>query len=211
MVGTTPIAALLDEDPDLDPYADRILDAAIEQFARHGIRRTSVDDVAGAAKVGRVIVYRRFATKDQLVRAAWIRHLRRIHATLSAATEGLVDPLERVIEWFALGVHALRDDPLFRRLLMSDRDTVLPYLSVDAAPIHAATTTIVLDDQPGLRAMLGDHAERVTELFVRLGGSLVVSPGGFTDTGDINQTRSLARQLIEPVLHAIEQQGESHV
>jgi len=119
--------------------------------------------------------------------------------------------MERVIEWFALGVHALRDDPLFRRLLMSDRDTVLPYLSVGAAPIHAATTMIVLDGQPRLRAVLGDHAERVTELFVRIGASLVVSPGGFTDAGDINQTRSLARQLIEPVLHAIEQQGESHV
>jgi hypothetical protein len=62
-----------------------------------------------------------------------------------------------------------------------------------------------------LRAVLGDDAERVTELFVRLGASLVVSPGGFADTGDIDQTRSLARQLIEPVLHAIEQQGDSHV
>jgi AcrR family transcriptional regulator len=205
MVGIAATGALLGEDPELDSYADRILDAAIEQFAMHGIRRTSIDDVADAAKVGRVTVYRRFATKDELVRAAGIRHLRRIHARLSAATEGLADPVERVIEWFVLAVHALRDDPLFRRLLMSDRDSVLPYLSVDAGPIHAATTMIVLDGHPRLRVILGDNAERITELFVRLGASLVVSPGGFADIQEISQTRLLARQLIQPVLLAAEQ------
>jgi hypothetical protein len=107
-----------------------------------------------------------------------------------------------VIEWFALGVNALRDDPLFRRLLISDRETVLPYVSVDAAPSHAATTEIILKTQPRLRALLGDDAEPLTEVFVRLGASLVASPGGFAATSDINQTRSLARQFIEPVLQS---------
>jgi hypothetical protein len=70
---------------------------------------------------------------------------------------------------------------------------------------------IVLDGHPWLRAMLGVHAERITELFVRLRVSLIVSPGGFADMADIDQTRLLARQLIEPVLHAIGQQGDCHV
>jgi AcrR family transcriptional regulator len=208
VVDTAPVSPLIAEEPELDSYADRILDAAIEQFALHGIRRTSVDDVAAAAGVGRVTVYRRFATKDELVRAAWIRHLRRIHARLSAATKGLAEPTERLIEWFAQGVHALRDDPLFRRLVVSDRETVLPYLSVDAAPVHAATTSIVLKAQPQLHAVLGNDAEQLTELFVRLGASLVVCPGGFAATTDIGQTRELARQFIEPVLRSYENQGE---
>jgi hypothetical protein len=70
---------------------------------------------------------------------------------------------------------------------------------------------IVLDGHPWLRAMLGARAERITELFLRLGASLIVSPGGFADTADIDQTRLLARQLIEPVLHAIQRQGDCHV
>jgi AcrR family transcriptional regulator len=205
VVTTTPIVPPSVVQPELDSYADRILGAAIEQFALHGIRRTSVDDVAAAARVGRVTVYRRFATKDELVRAAWIRHLRRIHARLSVATDGLVEPVERMIEWFALGVHALRDDPLFRRLVISDRETVLPYLSVDAAPIHAAMTSIVLKAQPQLRALLGSDAERLTELFVRLGASLVVGPGGFAASPNIDETRYLARQFIEPVLRSYKQ------
>ncbi|HEY1440265.1 MAG TPA: hypothetical protein VGF65_05400 [Mycobacterium sp.] len=70
---------------------------------------------------------------------------------------------------------------------------------------------IVLDGHPWLRAMLGAHAERITEQFVRLGTSLIVSPDGFSDTADIDQTRLLARQLIEPVLNATQQQGDCHV
>jgi hypothetical protein len=70
---------------------------------------------------------------------------------------------------------------------------------------------IVLNGHPWLRAMLGAHAERITELFVPLGASLIVSPDGFADTPNIDQTRLLARQLIEPVLHAIQQQGDCHV
>jgi hypothetical protein len=63
---------------------------------------------------------------------------------------------------------------------------------------------IVLDAHPWSRAMLGAHAERTTELFVRLGASLIVNPGGFADTADIDQTRLLARQLIESVLPAVQ-------
>jgi AcrR family transcriptional regulator len=204
VVESGPITPLIGEDLELDAYADRILNAAIEQFVLHGVRRTSIDDVARAAGVGRVTVYRRFATKDELVRAAWIRHLRRIHARLSAATDGLAEPIKRMIEWFALGVHAVRDDPLFRRLVVSDRETVLPYMSVDAAPIHAATTLIVLEAQPQLRSLLGNDAERVTEVFVRLGASLVVSPGGFAATPGVDQTREFAGRFIEPVLRSYE-------
>jgi AcrR family transcriptional regulator len=52
---------------------DRILLAARETFVRRGIRRTTVDDVATAAGVSRVTVYRYFPTRDDLVRAAFLR------------------------------------------------------------------------------------------------------------------------------------------
>jgi hypothetical protein len=70
---------------------------------------------------------------------------------------------------------------------------------------------IVLDGHPSLRAIVGAHAERITGLFVRLGASLIVSPGGFADTSDFDQTHLLARQLIEAAPHAIQQQGDCHV
>ena len=67
-------AALLDlalgeESAELDLTAERILDAALEQFVLVGIRRSSVEDVARRAGVTRVTVYRRFPRKDALVEA----------------------------------------------------------------------------------------------------------------------------------------------
>ena len=48
---------------------DRILDAAVEAAALHGIGRMSVADVAKRAGLSRPTVYKRFPSKDELVRA----------------------------------------------------------------------------------------------------------------------------------------------
>ncbi|MEU8379627.1 helix-turn-helix domain-containing protein, partial [Streptosporangium sp. NPDC048865] len=62
---------------DTDETRARILDAAYEQFCRMGIRRSTMDDVARRAKVSRITVYRRFATKDVLVEHVVRREFRR--------------------------------------------------------------------------------------------------------------------------------------
>lgn len=46
-----------------------ILDAAVQEFERHGFRRVALDDVARRAKVSRTTIYRRFAGRDELVAA----------------------------------------------------------------------------------------------------------------------------------------------
>lgn len=46
-----------------------ILDAALVEFERHGLRRVALDDVARRAGVSRTTIYRRFANRDELVAA----------------------------------------------------------------------------------------------------------------------------------------------
>ena len=53
--------------PNLDPY----LDAAARCFARHGLRRTKVVDIAEEAGVNEVTLFRRFRTKEELLREVW--------------------------------------------------------------------------------------------------------------------------------------------
>ena len=50
--------------PDLDPY----LDAAAECFARHGVQRASVQDVARRLGVNRTTVYRQIGNVEDMVR-----------------------------------------------------------------------------------------------------------------------------------------------
>jgi AcrR family transcriptional regulator len=55
-----------------EPPRDRVLTAASELFARHGIRAVGVDSMIAAAGVAKASFYRDFQSKDVLV-AAWLR------------------------------------------------------------------------------------------------------------------------------------------
>src|SRR5690242_17981494 len=52
---------------DTEEFSTRILDAAADLFARVGIPRVTMDEVARSAGVARITIYRRFASKDVLV------------------------------------------------------------------------------------------------------------------------------------------------
>lgn len=67
---------------------DRLLGAACECFAEHGLH-ASVDEIARRAGVGHGTVFRRFPTKDALLDAVLEREL---DALVAAAERGLAEP-----------------------------------------------------------------------------------------------------------------------
>ncbi|BCJ37015.1 TetR family transcriptional regulator [Actinocatenispora thailandica] len=79
----------------------QVLEAALPVFARHGYRKTSMDDVAKAADISRPGLYFAFSSKHELFRAA-VQHS--LDDSLAAAGQALSDqgrPLrERLIEAF---------------------------------------------------------------------------------------------------------------
>jgi AcrR family transcriptional regulator len=79
-----------------DPRADRaILDAALELMAEAGIARLRVDDVAARAGVGKATIYRRFATKDDLITAAVAGLVSDVAVPETGSTYGDLDALMR--------------------------------------------------------------------------------------------------------------------
>lgn len=94
-----------------DPYEDRepqaktntrILNAAARLFYRSGIRAVSVDEIAAAASVTKVTVYKHYQAKDELLAAC-------LHA---------LD--QRFFSWFVDEVEASTDDPYGRLLAVFD-------------------------------------------------------------------------------------------
>jgi len=85
-----------------DKTNTRILNAAARLFYRRGIRAVSVDEVAAAASVTKVTVYKHYRAKDELVAAC-------LHA---------LD--ERFFAWFVDEVEARADDPGDRLLAVFD-------------------------------------------------------------------------------------------
>ncbi len=73
------IAEILDVAPVVgeDALFDRVAAAALDEFAEHGIRRTSMEDIARRAGVSRMTVFRRFASKQRLVEIVIAREVHR--------------------------------------------------------------------------------------------------------------------------------------
>lgn len=164
--------------PKPESAVDPILDAALKAFAQLGIRRTSTDDIARAAGVSRVTVYRRFGTKDQLVRAAILHETSRVMAQIAAQVTDAADATERVAVGFALTVTTLREHSILNRIVELDRDQSLVWLTVDSGPVIELTAnfiaTLMHDDQPTTE----NTATRLSNaaILVRLIQSFVLIP-----------------------------------
>lgn len=105
-VGTTSGRWLRDEHSAL--AAARILDAAAVLFARKGVARTQMADVARAAGCSRATLYRYFESRRALQAAFVDREARRIAATVAGEVAGVEDPSGRIVEGVLAAVSAVR-------------------------------------------------------------------------------------------------------
>lgn len=108
-----------------DPEADNaILTAAFELFLERGLDGTSIEQVAKRAGVTRATVYRRFATKEELLFS--VIELPRDIAALDPARMAVSPPEEIVTSWAAL-MSTSRAVQLLRRIVGASADS-LPLL-----------------------------------------------------------------------------------
>src|SRR5262245_22160875 len=117
--------------PETDATTERILDAALAEFLDFGLRRATVEDITRRAGVGRMTVHRRFPSKQSLIEAVWLREIRRVLdevRTVMARRRTLADKL---VEGMAFGLRGLSENPLFTRLLETDREAMQASLTVD--------------------------------------------------------------------------------
>jgi AcrR family transcriptional regulator len=173
---------------------ERIVDAAVELFAEHGVGGTSLQMIADAIGVTKAAVYHQFPTKDEIVLAVAEAELARLDALIAAAErepsrararevliDGIVDlSVERgrmmstvqrdpVIVRFFAEHRPYRDvmDRLYRLLMGND---TRPHARATAAMLTAAvagaaTHPIVADlDDDTLRRQLRRLARRFLDL-----------------------------------------------
>jgi AcrR family transcriptional regulator len=54
--------------PDPESTKQRIFEAAVEEFAEHGVAGARVDRIAAKAQANKESIYRYYGTKDELLR-----------------------------------------------------------------------------------------------------------------------------------------------
>ena len=98
-----------------DPH-DRILDAAERCIVRHGVRKTTMEDIASEVGMSRPGVYRYFSDRDDLLIELIARHSRtlrdRAHKVMSRQA-GLRD---QIVEGLLFTANETRLDPVTRYL-----------------------------------------------------------------------------------------------
>jgi AcrR family transcriptional regulator len=194
------LGLVLAEGQETDPAGQAILDAALAEFLAYGLRRTNVDVVAKRAGVSRATLYRRFENKDVLVQAVLIRECRRFFGSIAAAVDGLPTATERLVEGFVVGVRYARQDPLLPRLLASDPEALLPYLTVNGGLVVSVARDFLVSQREGLpggnTAVDGRDPAGVAELFVRLAISFTLTPDSCIPLHDDESVRAFARSYL---------------
>lgn len=170
----------------------RILDAAFEAVSTFGLSRLTVDDVARLAGLARQSVYRYFGSKDELIVALVVREEEAFLDGVREAHAGHTDLEAAMREAVLFCLRTLREHPLLNRLLASEPESLLPYLSTRAGPVVARAREVLEDlaaERVGVRSGL---AHRTADVAVRAIISYALTPSE-DDPEDV--ARELARIL----------------
>jgi AcrR family transcriptional regulator len=105
---------------------DVLLDAARARILAVGWKRTTLTDVARNAGVSRMTIYRRWSDMDTLLADLMTREWSVV--VEDSALEPDASALQRLAGGVSATVAALRDNDLFRKIVTTDPELLIPYL-----------------------------------------------------------------------------------
>ncbi|MBF6278353.1 TetR family transcriptional regulator [Nocardia sp. 852002-20019_SCH5090214] len=181
---------------------ERILDAALRQFEVVGISRTTVEDITRRARLARVTLYRHFSSKDQIVEAVILRELGRFLGELEREVSGQATLEDKIVEGFVFTLAAVRGHALLNRLLETEPESLLPFLTVDAGGLIEIASSFLTDqlarELVDVRPNRELHA--VSELTVRVILSFILTPSAHIPLDTADDARRFARRHLLPRL-----------
>ena len=191
---------------------EEILEAALQQIAITGVRRTSADDIARRAGVNRVTLYRRLGGRDAILRAAYLQETARVLGLIEDAigdvpppgTPGF-DPRDYVVAFFSVTIKTLRDNRILKQLLEADREETLVSLTFDAGETLAVSAAFCADRMRRLRSHLDpqppdDDVDAISMTLARIAQSLLLTQGAPPALRTKAQMRAYAELVIVPMV-----------
>src|SRR5271155_3443748 len=177
-----------------DEARERILAAAERCIDRHGIRKTTMDDVACEVGLSRPSVYRYFADRDDLLIELITRHAR---ARKSISRQSSLP--DRIVETVLYTAEHGRRDPLTRHVIDPDAT------SLGRRMIASGTTEMIRAEMwdPVLDAALANNELPPglprSDIHLWLGNVTLMVMRGLEDgDGDLRRYRSILRRFVIP-------------
>ncbi len=110
---------------------DEIIDAGIEAVSLYGLAKLSMSDVASRAGISRPTLYKHFGSRDELVAAAVQREAESLVVSVLRAADGHESAAEGLEAAIAAALHLTREHPLLDRIIRTEPESLLPYLTTD--------------------------------------------------------------------------------
>ncbi len=176
-----------------------ILAAAGAEFTSVGVRRANMDEVAANAGVSRSTLYRRFPNKEELLLAVANDLYQRGMVRLEAAVVGL-GPAEAVVEAFAEGAVMISEDPLMRRLVLTDFEMRGITASVTSLFIDTVAARVAATLRSAGAQMPEQDLLHAVELHVRLVISFLEVPASDERRRQPDAVRELAAKYLAPMI-----------
>ncbi|MET8648270.1 MULTISPECIES: TetR/AcrR family transcriptional regulator [Nocardia] len=181
----------------------RVLDAALMAFLDFGIKRTSMVEVARRCGLSLATLYRRFASKSDLIQAVALRQTRdfidEVDAVLKRQVDADADAEDQIVELFAAFINGLRGNELVHRLLATEPELVLPFLTTRGAPIIELGRDYLAEFVARLQSegKLPDYDPApLAEMIARTAVSLALTPQTVMPLGDDQAIRRFARDHV---------------
>jgi AcrR family transcriptional regulator len=201
----SPIVEFLEVAPVVgeDELFDRVAAAALDEFAEHGIRRTSMEDVARRAGVSRMTIFRRFTSKQGLVQVVIAREVRRGMEELDLMWESAETLEDRLVAGFEFAGRYVRGHPLFDLLLRSEPEVLLPPLTLDGGPVLKLYRSLIaqrLQAEANAGRAASTDIDDVAEVIARLAISLLLTRDGTITPDDPHSIVRLVKLTLLPML-----------
>lgn len=193
----------------------RIIEVACSVLAERGIKGSSTDDIARAAGVTRVTLYRRLGTRDQVLRAIYAHEAQRLMMSVNARFTPFSslewDPVQHVEDLLVGTVFDIRESELVRRLIEVDKIETMAVLAGQSDSVLGGITEIVAEflrniwnadvhTRPMTGAEVRDLSREVGSVVGRFLHSLVVMPDGPPVVTSEDEIRALARRVLVPMI-----------
>lgn len=156
----------------------RILDAAAVLVARHGIRKTTMEDVAHEASCSRAGLYKHFTNKDALLQALFLREVEVFLSDLRERVVRKAGP-RHLEDAFVFAVRYVREHPVAKGVLDVEPEMFMAVFAqadqglAETAVTATASLVSVLMQRGDIRKA---DPRVVAELLLRLLVSFVLSP-----------------------------------
>jgi AcrR family transcriptional regulator len=188
-----------------DPVAlpgihERAVAATLTCIARHGLGKTTIDDVAREAGCSRASLYRYFGGRAELVVAAVQAEAQRIaeHVdTVAARADTLEDALFAIVHTAG---QELGEHPALRFVADFEPELLLPHLTFRGGDRFLARASAAI--APSLERFVPGQADRAAEWVARVGLTLWLCPSGPVSLTDPDRLRAYLRAFVVPAIES---------